>query len=87
MYDLTSHLTSQSVLNHSGITLSVSSPQIFVEGLKCPKNHEKIEGVSACNTRRDLCVQCPDLVEKDKVDCPFGIVIKTTDKDHCDINM
>jgi len=55
---------------------------------KCPKNHKKVTGVTICMKARDLCVQCPAVIEptcglgsfaSDDTDCN-GCPIKRCEK-------
>ena len=53
----------------------------FGDGEVCPKGHVKLTGVSICGVARDLCFQCPPVI--DNIPCEVGKVIETADVNSC----
>jgi len=61
------------------IANSVEEPDVFVESEVCPKDHVKMAGVSICMKERELCKQCPALVEMTAEQCKVGKILKAQD--------
>ena len=51
----------------------------------CPKDHVKLQGVSLCNVRRDICKPCPPVRPISAADCKFGKVVETKDINNCPV--
>ena len=68
------------------LALFSKSNQVFDPDDGCAKDHVKIEGVSLCMKRRDLCKKCPKFTPINPDNCKNGKIVTEKDCNGCDVS-